>query len=188
MSHLSKNYNFRLLCTLIILSGLASLISCEKGIKQDNVSNVQTDSSAILEIDTTPRVTGIGGIFFRSPDPKASMNWYEQNLGLKTDPYGAVFESRNSLNSDELNYLRWSPHALESELEPSTSNFMINYRVYNLEALLEQMRKNGVKVVDSVQVFDYGKFVHVLDADGSKIELWEPIDSALTELGGPVNK
>ncbi|MEP6466630.1 MAG: VOC family protein, partial [Parafilimonas sp.] len=60
--------------------------------------------------------------------------------------------------------------------EPSTKDFMINYRVENLEALVEKLKKNGVTFVDTIQTFDYGKFIHILDIEGNKVELWEPKD------------
>ena len=60
--------------------------------------------------------------------------------------------------------------------EPSTKDFMINYRVENLEALVDELKKNGVTIVDTIETYDYGKFVHILDAEGNKVQLWEPKD------------
>lgn len=65
---------------------------------------------------------------------------------------------------------------------------MINYRVQNLEGLLKKLKENGVTVLDEVQTFDYGKFVHIMDIEGNKIELWEPVDSILTEIEGETTK
>lgn len=65
---------------------------------------------------------------------------------------------------------------------------MINYRVQNLEGLVRKLKANGVTIVDSIAVYDYGKFLHIMDADGNKIELWEPVDSVFTKMGGPTTK
>ncbi len=139
--------------------------------------------------DTTPRVTGVGGIFFISEDPEQAKNWYAENLGLQMNPWGSSFEFRNANQPEEINYLQWSPFETGSDyFTPSKKGFMINYRVQNIEGLVEKLRKNGVTIVDSIQTYDYGKFVHIMDPEGTKIELWEPIDSALTAMGGKTTK
>lgn len=129
------------------------------------------------------RVTGIGGIFFKSKDPKKAMEWYSKNLGLVVDEYGSPFEFRNANRPEEVNYLNWSPFKEDTDyFNPSTKEFMINYRVENIEALVEQLKENGVTIVDTIESYDYGKFVHILDTENNKIELWEPIDSVLKEF------
>lgn len=139
--------------------------------------------------DTTPRVTGIGGIFFISKDPGSAREWYARNLGLATDAYGSVFEFRNANRPDEINYLRWSPFKEGTDyLDPSEKEFMINYRVQNIEGLVKKLHENGVTVLDEIEAYDYGKFVHVMDLEGNKIELWEPVDSVLTQIGGETTK
>jgi predicted enzyme related to lactoylglutathione lyase len=126
--------------------------------------------------DTTPRVTGIGGIFFFSDNPEATRKWYSQNLGLETNDYGSTFESRDIKRPEEINSLQWSPFKKGSEyFAPSKKEFMINYRVRNIEELVKNLKKNGATVLDDIATFDYGKFVHVLDPEGNKIELWEPM-------------
>ncbi len=72
--------------------------------------------------------------------------------------------------------------------KPSEKEFMINYRVQNIEGLVEKLRKDGVTIVDKIEAFDYGKFVHIMDSDGNKIELWEPVDSVFTAMGGETTK
>ena len=140
-------------------------------------------------MDTTPKVTGIGGIFFRSKDPKASREWYANNLGLAVNDYGSTFESRNANRPDEINYLQWSPFKEKTNyFDPSTKEFMINYRVQNLEGLLKKLMANGVTIVDSVEATEYGKFVHIMDAENNKIELWEPVDSVLTKMDSTTTK
>ena len=139
--------------------------------------------------DNKPKVTGIGGIFFKSKDPKASREWYAENLGLAVNPYGSSFEFRNAHRPEEINYLSWSPFKEDTEyMNPSTKEFMINYRVQNIEALVEKLKTNGVTILDAIETFDYGKFVHIMDHEGNKIELWEPIDSVFTAMGGETTK
>lgn len=122
------------------------------------------------------KVNGIGGIFFKSSDPVKLKEWYHKNLGLNTDDYGTNFESRDSENPSIKTYLQWSPFADKTKyFEPSEKQFMINYRVEDLVLLVEELKKEGVQVVDDVEVYEYGKFVHIMDCENNKIELWEPV-------------
>lgn len=136
------------------------------------------------------KVTGIGGIFFKSSDPEKVKNWYHKNLGLTVDAYGSPFEFRNANNPEEINYLQWSPFKDDTKyFEPSKKDFMINYRVDNLEVLVEELKKEGVTICDEIERFDYGKFIHIMDPDGNKIELWEPVDQVFTDsLHGKTTK
>lgn len=121
------------------------------------------------------KVTGIGGIFFKCKDPNKVKDWYQTNLGLNTNPYGATFEWFQDSDSKEKASTQWSPFSETTKyFEPSSRDFMINYRVENLEALVEELKKNGVTIVDEIQSFDFGKFIHILDVEGNKVELWEP--------------
>lgn len=123
------------------------------------------------------KVTGIGGIFFKCKDPKKMTEWYQKHLGLNTNPYGATFEWYEGSDSTKKGQTQWSPFPETTKyFEPSTREFMINYRVENLEALVEELKKEGVTIVDKIESYDYGKFVHILDAEGNKVELWEPKD------------
>jgi predicted enzyme related to lactoylglutathione lyase len=129
--------------------------------------------------DATPKVTGIGGIFFFSENPQATRDWYAQNLGLEVNQWGSTFESRDIKNPEVINQLQWSPFKQDSDyFAPSRKEFMINYRVQQMEALVEKLKANGVTVLDEIASYDYGKFVHIMDAEGNKIELWEPVDAA----------
>lgn len=124
------------------------------------------------------KVTGIGGIFFKCKDPGKMNEWYKTHLGFDTNDYGANFEWRQEEDPTKKGSTQWSPFAETTKyFEPSAKDFMINYRVENLEALVEQLRKEGVTIVDNIETFDYGKFVHIMDAEGNKIELWEPNDA-----------
>jgi len=136
-----------------------------------------------------PRVTGIGGIFFKAKNPTELNKWYGENLGLAIDAYGSPFEFRNANRPDEINYLRWSTHIDSTDyFSPSEKNFMINYRVQNIDGLVNLLKENGVTILDEIIELEYGKFVHIMDPDGNKIELWEPVDEYLTKLGGPTTK
>ena len=139
--------------------------------------------------DKKPKVTGIGGIFFRSKDPEKAKEWYGKNLGLAVNEYGSPFEFRNAHRPEEINYLNWSPFAENTKyFDPSTKEFMINYRVQHIEELVKNLKANGVTVVDEIETFDYGKFVHIMDPEGNKIELWEPVDHVFTVMGGETTK
>lgn len=130
------------------------------------------------------KVTSIGGIFFKCKDPNNMKEWYKTHLGLNTNQYGAVFEWHQGADSTKKGFTQWSPFKETTKyFEPSTRDFMINYRVENIEALVEELKNNGVNIVDTIQSFDYGKFVHILDPEGNKIELWEPNDIEYEKLG-----
>lgn len=121
------------------------------------------------------RVTGIGGIFFKAKDPKALLEWYSTHLGIETDEYGWAFKWENDdlpapmtqlgVFQDDTDYFR-----------PSQSTWMINFRVENLEALLPLLEKEGVRIAGGPETYDYGKFAWIMDPEGNKIELWEPLN------------
>jgi predicted enzyme related to lactoylglutathione lyase len=128
------------------------------------------------------RVTGIGGVFFKSADPAKVREWYHQHLGFKVNEYGSLFEWRSADEPTQKAYTQWSPFSQNTDyFQPSKKDFMINFRVENLEKLVELLKKEGVEVVDEIETYDYGKFVHIMDPEGNKIELWEPVDSVFTE-------
>ena len=166
---------------LTIISLVTLISSCDSTTKKTNnmeYQKNQTDNST-SPVDTTPKVTGIGGIFFYSDNLKETKEWYIKNLGIEINDWGSSsFESRNINRPDEINSLQWKPFKKGDEyFSPSKKDFMINYRVENLEALVTQLKAEGVTVLDNIETYDYGKFVHILDAEGNKIELWEPSDS-----------
>ncbi|PWN62704.1 VOC family protein [Chryseobacterium viscerum] len=120
------------------------------------------------------RVTAIGGIFFKCKEPEQVNEWYKTHLGLETSPYGTKFDWREA-ESDKKGYTLWSPFKESTQyFEPSTKEFMINYHVENIEALVEELKKEGVTILDEIATYEYGKFVHILDPEGNKIELFEP--------------
>lgn len=132
---------------------------------------------------TMKRVTGIGGIFFKTANPESTRAWYQKHLGLQTDAYGTTFEGRDATQPEKKTFLQWSPMKEDTDyFDPSGHPFMINYRVTDLEKLVEVLKAEGVQVVDEIANYAYGKFVHILDPDGRKIELWEPVDETYDSL------
>ncbi|MEJ5996363.1 VOC family protein [Pedobacter sp. Du54] len=126
--------------------------------------------------DNTPKVTGIGGIFFYSENLKETKEWYTKNLGIEINDWGSSsFDSRNINNPDEIDTLQWCAFKKgDAYFSPSKKEFMVNYRVQHIEQLVNNLKENGVTVLDEIATYDYGKFVHIMDAEGNKIELWEP--------------
>ncbi len=130
------------------------------------------------------KVTGIGGIFFKCKDPKAVRQWYSTHLGLHVNQYGSVFEWYQGADSTKKGFSQWSPFKETTKyFEPSTKEFMINYRVQGMVPLVNELKKNGVTVLDTIESYEYGKFVHILDLEGNKIELWEPNDVEYEKMG-----
>ncbi len=121
------------------------------------------------------RVTGIGGIFFKCKDPQALKEWYKTHLGIESNEYGATFDWKEATEVHPTGSITWSPTSESNDyFEPSTREFMINYTVADLKALVEELKKEGVEILDEIAVYDFGKFIHILDPEGNKIELWEP--------------
>jgi len=125
------------------------------------------------------RVTGIGGIFFKSDDPEALYQWYADHLGIQRDKDGYVgFRWRDKDDPERSGMTVWSIFSRESTyFEPTVAPFMVNYRVENLDALLEVLRAEGVWI-DEKREYEYGKFAWIRDRDGNRIELWEPLPEA----------
>lgn len=162
----------RLLSILVLVSTFCL------GYAFKSITTTKNDSAELK------RVTGIGGVFFKCKDPKKVREWYKIHLGLNTNPYGAVFEWRQGADTTKKGFTQWSPFAETTKyFAPSTKEFMINYRVDNLEALVTQLKKENVVLTDTIQTFEYGKFVHILDVENNKIELWEPDDLQYEKLG-----
>lgn len=123
------------------------------------------------------RVTGLGGFFFKSKDPDKIKEWYKNHLGLNTDQYGCTFWWKDD-NGNKCS-TQWSPMNEDTEyFKPSDKQFMMNFRVDNLVDLLKTLKAEGVTVVGEIEEYDYGKFGWILDPEGNKLELWEPIDDA----------
>jgi len=95
-----------------------------------------------------------------------------------------VFEWRQGADTTKKGFTQWSPFSEKTKyFEPSMKDYMINYRVDNLEWLVDQLKKEGVTIADTIERVEYGKFVHILDVEGNKVELWEPNDIEFEKLG-----
>lgn len=134
------------------------------------------------------RVTGIGGIFFKSEDPLKTKEWYSKHLGIESGTYGGTFEWRHALEPEKKGFTAWSVFDKKTEyINPSSKDFMINYRVENLEELLKTLREEGVDVIGQMEEYEYGKFGWIMDPNGIKIELWEPKDEEYDKIKGETN-
>lgn len=122
------------------------------------------------------RVTGIGGIFFKSKDPKALTQWYSTHLGLNVEDWGGVvFNWATEDNPTGTGTTIWSPFGDDTTyFEPSTASFMMNFRVEDLDAVLTALRDEGCDVDEKVEESEFGKFGWVMDPDGNRLELWQP--------------
>jgi len=119
------------------------------------------------------KVTGIGGIFFKANDQPKMLEWYEKNLGIKADPnYGTSFEWREKDDPQKEGQTAWS--VFKSESKYFEQPYMINYRVDDLDALLEALEAEGVRIDPKRDNAEYGKFAWIYDPEGNRIELWEP--------------
>lgn len=121
------------------------------------------------------RVTGVGGIFFKSRDPRALSDWYKRHLGITPAADGNVaFEWRDKEHPERVGMTIWAPFSQDTKyFAPSTAPFMINYRVHDLQALVAELRREGV-AVDGPDESEFGRFAWVMDPEGNRCELWEP--------------
>lgn len=123
------------------------------------------------------RVTGIGGIFFKSKQSKETAEWYKKHLGLPTlKDCSTAFEWLEKDDPSEIGYTVWSAFKQDTDyMNPSKSEFMINYRVENLKELMKVLKEEGVEICGEIEEYEYGKFGWIIDPEGRKIELWEPV-------------
>ena len=149
---------------IIIVSVL--LYSCQSETKEKEINMSNNE----------PKVVGVGGIFFKTENTEKTKKWYQENLGFPTDEWGTMFKSRDIDNPDLLTFLQWSPFDKKTDyFDPSKKDFMINYRVQNIEGFVKILKEKGITVLDEITEYgEIGKFVHILDPEGNKIELWEP--------------
>ena len=133
------------------------------------------------------RITGIGGVFIRSKHKGADLTrWYVEVLGLQTESWGGAVLRWPEDTAEDKGSTVWNPADNDTGWFPGP--FMINYRVENLEALVEQLKNEGVTIVDKIESFDYGKFIHILDAEGNRVELWEANDDVYEKMLNAVTK
>ena len=124
------------------------------------------------------RTTGLGGIFFKADDPAAMRDWYRSHLGIDSDEWGFSFVWRELDRPEKRGYTVWGPFSKTTDyFAPSEKPFMMNLRVADMDALLEALRDEGVELVGEPVTEENGKFAWVMDPEGNKVELWEPVDS-----------
>jgi predicted enzyme related to lactoylglutathione lyase len=164
---------------MLTLSIVILLLGCNSKIEKTNDMEDKKDQTEkpVSKVDNTPKVTGIGGIFFYADNLEETQKWYEENLGIEMNDWGSSsFDSRDIDNPKQVNSLQWKPFKKGDEyFSPSKKEFIINYQVQNIEGLVKKLKENGVTILDSLETYSYGKFIHILDKEGNKIELWEPI-------------
>ncbi|HHG84196.1 MAG TPA: VOC family protein [Bacteroidetes bacterium] len=128
------------------------------------------------------RVTGIGGIFFKCKDPVEVKNWYQKHLGIESQDWGAMFEWRRKDEPEKIGTTAWNPFKQDTDyFAPSEKNYMFNYRVENLDELLLLLKAEGVEIIGKKDELEYGKFAWIMDPEGNKVELWEPVDQVLID-------
>lgn len=128
------------------------------------------------------KVTGLGGLFIKAKDPELLKSWYGDHLGLPCDEYGHLFSWREQDRPDKKGHTQFSVFKEDSTyLQPSQKEFMINFRVDDLEGMIRRLREAGMQVVGEIEEYDYGKFGWVMDPEGNKIELWEPVDEGFSK-------
>ena len=132
-------------------------------------------------VNSGPRVTGIGGIFFKAKAPAALKAWYSKNLGIRIGGFGSDFEWHQGMDSTKKGFTIWAP--FKETTKYFEKEFMVNYRVSHMDALLATLAANGILPIDTVERASYGTFVHIKDPEGNRIELWEPNDVAYYKMG-----
>lgn len=134
------------------------------------------------------RATSIGGVFFKCREPEKIRAWYARHLGLRTDAYGTSFAWKQ-WDGRQKGFTAWSPFPPDTNyFAPSDKDFMFNYRVVHIEELVTRLREEGVTVLDQIEAYPYGKFVHILDPENNKIELWEADDEQYSKILGAVTR
>ena len=123
------------------------------------------------------KITGIGGVFFKTTgDHKELAAWYQKHLGLELEPWGGAIIKWPDDKADDGGLTVWNAAAKDTKwFSPSESSFMINYRVDDMDEMLEQLRQNGVEIIQGPESHENGKFAWIMDPDGNKVELWQPM-------------
>ena len=121
------------------------------------------------------RVTGLGGIFYKVPDPARTRAWYKENLDIGGE-WGASFRWADESGEDPFSLL--SPfEATTDYMAPSDAAFMVNLRVDDLDGVVADLEGKGIEILGR-QDEDYGRFAWIMDPDGVKVELWQQLGPA----------
>jgi predicted enzyme related to lactoylglutathione lyase len=159
---------------MVLALGLSMEMISHAALAADNSQKTMDEKTT--KSDHMARITGIGGVFFKSQkDPKALAAWYQKNLGMPLEPYGiAILRGSGDQSAKGLG-TAWKVTEKDSAFyEPSQSNFMINYRIDNMDEMVAQLKHNQVTIVKGPESHENGKFLEVLDLEGNKVQLWEP--------------
>ena len=152
---------------LIVLLGVAVCGCASRRGKSGDATTRSTEPQ-------TEQVTGIGGVFFKANDPKGMAAWYRKNLGIQSRGGYADFTWREKDHPEQTGHTTWAVFPTNTAyFGTSSSSLMINYRVANLDRMLEKLRSSAVKI-EKVEDSDYGRFAWLTDPEGNRIELWEP--------------
>jgi hypothetical protein len=141
-----------------------------------------------LNLKLKKRATAAGGVFFKCKNADAQKEWHDKHLGIVMDKYGTGFEWRQSASREKRIY---SPEPFQQYhrlFGDASQQYMINYHVENLEALVETLKNEGVAIVDTIENYEYGKFVHILDGEGNRVELWEANNDEYENMPNAVTK
>ncbi|MBG7630139.1 MAG: hypothetical protein IZT56_06885 [Bacteroidetes bacterium] len=180
--NLPEAFNYLIHAENVLLSPHVAGWTVESKIKLaqtivDKVEAIFYSEGQSKSIEDPKRVTGIGGLFFKTDDPEKLKKWYKTHLDFNVDDWGCTFWWKDKKGNDAST--QWSPFKSDTNyFSPSKKEFMFNYRVKNLKALLAKLKEENVTVIGEIEEYDYGKFGWILDPDGNKIELWEPIDTS----------
>jgi predicted enzyme related to lactoylglutathione lyase len=137
---------------------------------------IMTSTSQAATVESAGRITGVGGVFFKAKDPKALAAWYRDVLGLPLEPWGGAMLRYDAPKHPPA--LIWNAFPASTKyFAPSTSAFMINYAVDNMDAFLARLREKGVGILKRADD-ENGHFAWIVDPEGNKLELWEPKDAA----------
>lgn len=118
------------------------------------------------------KVLGVGGIFFKSPDPQRLYDWYARWLGMEFENWGTAFSPKTMPANGQT---VWSAFDAKTDyFAPSQKDFMFNLVVDNLEEALRQVEQGGAPIIGTIEKLEYGSFGWFIDPDGNKVELWEP--------------
>jgi catechol 2,3-dioxygenase-like lactoylglutathione lyase family enzyme len=159
-----------------VLSALAVLLQvCSAQQPASTAANAASTKEAAATPSERGRILGIGGVFFKSADQKQMREWYGQHLGLVDKGGGVMMPWREKDNPDKEHVTVWTVFPATTKYFEPNQTFMVNYIVDDLDALLERLQKEGVKIDPKRQDEDYGRFAWIYDPDGNKIELWQPL-------------
>jgi catechol 2,3-dioxygenase-like lactoylglutathione lyase family enzyme len=161
---------------VIALGSLLLMSAGSKGV-QDAPSQQQEKAKAPIKVEQRGRILGIGGVFFKSANPKPMREWYSQHLGIADKGGGAMLPWRERDDPQKEHVTVWTIFPVQTDYFPATQPFMINYIVDDLDALLDRLKQEGVKIDAKRMNESYGLFAWIYDADGNKIELWQPVSA-----------